>query len=148
MDWMVFSNNTNNIESIYASVADGLNRQLDLTENETTNPYTEEKDGQRLFTTNTIKQMVIDFKTEDDIILDLNNVKNVIMILEQTLKIKFIIFQMWMVKDNVSFNMNDIVLYKGRPHRLISINKDENDESGSPSTEYPLDIVSLGCDRY
>jgi hypothetical protein len=128
MDWMVFSNNKNDIESIYAAVADGLNRQLDLTENETTNPYTEEKDGQRLFTTNTIKQMVTDFKTEDDSILDLNNVKNVIMILEQTLKIKFIIFQMLMVKDNLSFNMNDMVSYKGRPHRLISINKDENDE--------------------
>jgi len=41
LDWVVFDNDKKNIDSLYASVADGLNKQLELTNSETTNPYIE-----------------------------------------------------------------------------------------------------------
>jgi hypothetical protein len=119
LDWMVFDNDKEDIESLYATVADGLNRQLELTDNETTNPYTIDIDGQLLFTADTIKQLVIDVNDKQDIPSDLAAHQNNIIILEKTLKIKFIMFGMF--NHNLPVTVGDMVLYKGKPHRLLSI---------------------------
>ena len=124
LDWMVFDNDKDDIESLYAAVADGLNRQLALTDNETTNPYTVIIDGQRLFTADTIKQLVIDINDKQDIPSDLTDHQNNIIILEKTLKIKFIIFGMF--NHNLPITIGDMVLYKGKPHRLLSIKTTED----------------------
>lgn len=124
LDWMVFDNESgiDDIDSLYAAVSDGLNRQLELTENETTNPYTETIDGRQMFTTKTIKQLFIDNKTESDI--DTDNDINSIRILERILKIKFIIFEMF--PHNLPISIGDMVLYKGRPHRILNITETDD----------------------
>jgi len=121
LDWMVFDNNQIDIDSLYASVADGLNRQLDITENETNNPYTIEIDGRRVFTTKTIQTLVFDVNEGKENPIDLTKIENNIIILETTLKIKFIIFEMYL-RNNKDISIGDMVLYKNRPHRVISIN--------------------------
>jgi len=121
LDWMVFDNNQIDIDSLYASVADGLNRQLDITENETNNPYTIEIDGRRVFTTKTIQTLVFDVNEGKENPIDLTKIENNIIILETTLKIKFIIFEMYL-RNNKEISIGDMVLYKNRPHRVISIN--------------------------
>ena len=115
LDWFVFNNDTSNIDSLYATIADGLNRQLEITDNETTNPYTETIDGRQMFTTKTIKQLFVDSKRPEDS----NDVSSNIRILEKTLKIKFIIFEMF--PHNLPISVGDMVLYKGSPHRVLSI---------------------------
>lgn len=117
LDWTVFDNDAgvDDTDSLYAAVADGLNRQLDITNNETTNPYTETIDGRQMFTTNTIKQLYMDNKPPSFIDNDINSIR----ILERILKIKFIIFEMFPHKLPIS--IGDMVLYKGRPHRVLSI---------------------------
>jgi hypothetical protein len=130
LDWMVFNNDKDNINSLYSAVADGLNGQLILTNSETTNPYTIEKDGKRLFTYDTIKQLVIDHNTEQIDLSIYESATNIIEILETTLKIKFIIFEMFEKKTD-EINVGDIVLYKKRnsktqkPYRVLSKRMDE-----------------------
>jgi len=124
LDWMVFNNNKKGIDSLYASVVDGLNAQLILTNSETKNPYTEDKNGKQIFTVNTIKQLVTDYNNVQDIPIDLTKIESVpdiIEILQITLKIKFIIFKMFEL--NLPINIGDIVLYKRHPYRLISKTK-------------------------
>lgn len=121
LDWMVFNNDKEGLNSLYASVADGLNGQLILTNSETTNLYTTEKDGKKMFTTDTIRQLVTDYNNEQDAPIDLTKIESVpdiMVILEITLKIKVIMFGMFEL--NLPIDIGDIVLYKGYSYRLIS----------------------------
>ena len=59
IDWMVFKNKNNDNE-LYSAIANGLNRQLDLTKSTTSNQYTEKKNGKNLFTNN-FKNRIIFF---------------------------------------------------------------------------------------
>ena len=111
LDWMVFNNDNTDIESLYAAVADGLNRQINISENETTNPYTELIEGTKMFTTKTIQQLVLDVNDKTTNLLDLTLIDNIIIILETALQIKFIIFEMFLRNDN-QINIGDMVLYK------------------------------------
>jgi hypothetical protein len=119
LDWMVFDNAKDKTDSLYATVADGLNGQLMITNSETTNPYTVEINGKRLFTFDTIKQLVIDHNTEQIDLTKYESLYNIVEILETTLKIKFIIFRIFEQNSN-EFVVGDIVLYKKRPYRLLS----------------------------
>jgi len=123
LDWIVFNNDQEAVNSLYAAVADGLNKQLAITNNETTNPYTIELNGKKTFTFKTLQQLVIDVNKTKNPQYDLNDVNNVIVILETTLKIKFILFEMFL-RDDQSINIGDLVLYKRnsefKPHRVIS----------------------------
>lgn len=122
LDWMVINNNTNNIEdSLYAAVADGLNRQLEITDNETTNPYTEEIEGKLVFTVFSLKKLVKETNEHRENPIDLTNFRNIIWFLQNTLKIKFIIFEM-LPRDGNKINVGDMVLYKKNQNRVIMIN--------------------------
>lgn len=122
LDWMVLDNDEKKdiIYSLYATIADGLNRQLEITENETINPYTETINGKKMFTTNTFKQLYMDYKKTGDI----DNTKTNIRILERVLKIKFIIFEMF--PHDLPISIGDMILYKSTPHRVLSITKTED----------------------
>jgi hypothetical protein len=124
LDWIVFDNGieTGNINSLYATIADGLNRQLEMTDNETTNDYTETINGRQIFTTNSIKELFNDTKKPGDLDDYITNIR----VLEETLKIKFIIFEMF-PRDSEIY-IGDMVLYRGRPNRVISITRTPEDE--------------------
>jgi hypothetical protein len=128
LDWVVFDNDKQNIDSLYASVADGLNKQLELTNSETTNPYIEEINNKNVFTSKTLEQLVININKTNEPPYDLNDVNNIIMILETTLKIKFVLFEMFL-RDKQLINVGDLVLYNVhsdyKPHRVISKSTNE-----------------------
>ena len=126
LDWMVFNNDNTDIESLYAAVADGLNRQINISENETTNPYTELIEGTKMFTTKTIQQLVLDVNDKTTNLLDLTLIDNIIIILETALQIKFIIFEMFLRNDN-QINIGDMVLYKKNLYRVVLINNSDSD---------------------
>ena len=135
LDWMVFDNDsadTNDIDSLYNVVAQGLNRQLEIINSETTNPYTENIDGKQMFTAKTIKQLFFDNKNYNDA----NNDVNIIRILEKVLKIKFIIFEMF--HHNLPISIGDMVLYKRRPYRVLSIREEYNVKSNKNTFFYNL----------
>lgn len=129
LNWIVLKNEYSNVESLYASVCDGLNRQLDISNSDTTNPYTEMVDNKRIFTPDTIKQMVKDVSNQE--ILDKEEAINV---LQNTLKIKFIIFEMYTIDKSEQISFGDFVVYKNdvskvniKPilYRVINKNDDE-----------------------
>ena len=119
-DWMVFKNE--NKSKLSQAIAEGLNRQLELTKNTTTNKYTEKINGKQMFTTNSLIKMINEKKTLNSIN---TNINEMITIWEKYLGIKFIIFEMFSRPETTDINIGDIVLYKGlindfKPHRVIS----------------------------
>ena len=125
LDWLVFDNEQSKIDSLYAAIANGLNGQLQITNSETTNPYAEEINGKNVFTFESIKQLVLEINQKNDIPYDLSDYKNNLMILEKTLQIKFILFEMFTREDKTN-NVGDLVLYKNKPHRITLIKEDQN----------------------
>jgi len=124
-DWIVYNNNGNSIKnSLYKAVADGLNRQLDFDESETTNPYTELIDGILRFTDNKLKELVQFEHDNNYMLLDQDQISTILLILQKTLKIKFIIFEMFDRLEQ-ELDVGDMVLYRNRPTRIVSI-KNEN----------------------
>jgi hypothetical protein len=116
LDWMVYDNSgTNTNDTIYASISDTLNGQLDLDGNETTNPYTEEIDNKRHFTINSLKNLVSEANNNLNI-----SPKEIINILEEVLKIKFIVFEMF-PRENTEIQLGDIVKYNGEKCRVVYI---------------------------
>ena len=130
LDWIVFDNDSDNLnDSLYASIAYGLNRQLDITNNETTNPYTIEINGKKIFNVKTLKELVTETNnTRDPTIdsIDLLPLTKILSFLQNTLKIKFIIFEMFKRKDN-QIIIGDMILYKKKLFRVIGINKNNDD---------------------
>jgi hypothetical protein len=118
LDWIVFNNDNYEIDSLYASIAYGLNGHLILTNNETTNPYTTIVNAKKVFTTNTIKKLVTDYNNENINLDNFGSLNGIIKILETTLKIKFIIFTMY--ENNIPTSIGDIVLYRKHQYRIIS----------------------------
>ena len=123
-DWMVFRNDNKNDNKSKLSqvIADGLNRQLELTENTTTNKYTEKINGKQIFTTNSLIKMINEKKPLNSINININEM---ISIWEKYLGIKLIIFEMFTRPENTNINIGDMVLYKGltndyKPHRVLS----------------------------
>ena len=109
-EWIVFKNDS----SFYNALADGLNRQLELTKSTTTNNYTEEIKGKRIFTKKTLEDLVND--------TNIPSINKSIKKLEIRLGIKFIIFEMFKRDENDVINIGDIVLYKITNYRVIAIN--------------------------
>jgi len=130
LDWIVFDNDSDNLnDSLYASIAYGLNRQLDITNNETTNPYTIEINGKKIFNVKTLKELVTETNnTHDPTIdsIDLLPLTKILSFLQNTLKIKFIIFEMFKRKNN-QIIIGDMILYKKKLFRVIGINKNNDD---------------------
>ena len=110
-DWMVYKNDDN---IFYYALADGLNRQLELKEETTSNKYTEKINGKRIFTANSLNKIIEE--------IQIPSITNTIMILENILGIKFIIFEMFERDKNTDINIGDIVLYKNFYYRVIKIN--------------------------
>ena len=109
-EWIVFKNDS----SFYNALADGLNRQLELTKSTTDNNYTEEIEGKRIFTKEKLEELAKDKKK--------NPKDNSITTLEDALGIKFIIFEMFKRDENKDIiNIGDIVLYKITNYRVTAI---------------------------
>ena len=132
LDWMVYNNAaTNTTESIYATISDLLNAELDLNGDETDNQYTEEIDGKKRFTVSSLKQLVTSENpnptTDSDIIS----------ILQEVLKIKFIVFEMFPRDDN-SIRLGDIVNYKNHKYRVLQFQEANNSSSAEEARGYNL----------
>ena len=116
LDWVVYNNSgTNTEDSIYAAVCDGLNGQMDLDGAETNNKYTELVDGKKIFTINSLKQLVSENNNQNEINTDI-----ILQLLQEVLKIKFIIFDM-IPKQTEQIYLRDIVNYRGAKYRVINI---------------------------
>ena len=92
--------------------------------------------------------------------IDIDTDIYVIRTLEQVLKIKFIIFEMY--PHNLPISIGDMVLYKGRPHRVLSIPNEKTNSYNlynsyteikdvSPTkvkiyTDNPLNTFRIFCD--
>jgi hypothetical protein len=127
---MVYNNaGTNTTESIYASISDLLNSELDLNGKDTENQYTEEIDGKKQFTVNSLKQLVTDATTNVTTIKD----SEIITILQEVLKIKFIIFELFPRVDT-SIQLGDIVNYKEHKYRVLEIKETTNSSSTAAAT--------------
>ena len=136
LDWMVYNNaGTNTIESIYASISDLLNAELDLNESETNNQYTEEIDGKKRFTISSLKQLVTTENPNPNI-----TDTEILAILQEVLKIKFIVFEMF-PRDNKSIQLGDIVNYKNHKYRVLKIQETDN-SSSSEETVTGYDIYN------
>jgi hypothetical protein len=120
LDWVVFNNEYEGVTSLYSAISDGLNRQLELTNNETTNPYTDFVENKRTFTVQSLKQMFMFFSQ----VTDDSDYSIVMAVLEKQLKIKFILFTMF--PHNLPMTVGDIVLYKNIPYRIVADNNDTN----------------------
>jgi hypothetical protein len=119
LEWIVYNNNAKTLlDSLYKTISSGLNLQLDLIGAETTNPYTEVINEKRQFTEKTLKTLVEDNNYGSDI----SKIQNVFWILQKTLKIKFIIFEMF-PKETDTLDIGDLVLFRGRPIRVTNISK-------------------------
>jgi hypothetical protein len=134
LDWMVYNNaGTNTTESIYAAISDLLNTELALNESETNNQYTEEIDGKKLFTVNSLKQLVTSENPNPNI-----NDTEILAILQEVLKIKFIVFEMF-PRDDKSIQLGDIVNYKNHKYRVLKIQETDNSSSSAETvTGYDL----------
>lgn len=136
LDWMVYNNaGTNTTDSIYASISDLLNAELDLKEDDTDNQYTEEINGKKRFTVSSLKQLVTDVNPNPN-----PNITDteIISILQEVLKIKFIVFEMF-PRDNKSIQLGDIVNYKDHKYRVLKIQETDNASSSAETvTGYDL----------
>lgn len=116
LDWMVYNNSgTNTIDSIYACVSNALNEQLDFTGDDTSNPYTEKHKNINRFTIDSLKRLIADVNSDPNI-----TPNEIINILQDVLKIRFIIFEMFLRKDN-SIMLGDIVTFQNRKFRVLDI---------------------------
>jgi hypothetical protein len=122
LDWVVYNNSaTNTDDSIYASICDALNGQMDLDGAETENKYTELINGKKIFTINSLKQLVAEMNRHSSD----NQIDNILITLQEVLKIKFIIFDMEpRIEDK--FYVIDIVKFQGRKYRIIGHNSDND----------------------
>ena len=126
LDWIVFDNDSDNLnDSLYETISYGLNRQLDITNNETTNPYTIEINGKKIFNVQTLKQLIKETNNISEEVINSLSLTKILSFLQNTLKIKFIIFEMFKRKSN-QITIGDIVLYDKNPFRVIDINKMED----------------------
>jgi hypothetical protein len=118
LDWIVYNNSgTNTNDTIYSAISDALNGQLDLDGQETTNPYTEEIDGKQRFTISSLKRIISDSNNEPEI-----SSNEIINILQEVLKIKFIVFEMF-PRENTVIQLGDIVTYNKTKQRVVGIVK-------------------------
>jgi hypothetical protein len=130
-NWMIYDNiGENTQDSLYAAIADGLNSQLDINDDETDNAYTENIGGKLQFTINSLKILVNEMNSElYHFDLDSGNnamlPNNVMLILQKTLKIKFIIFEMFL-RDDSDIRVGDIVIYQKKPIRVTSITRNND----------------------
>jgi hypothetical protein len=114
LDWMVYDNSgTNATDSLFASISDALNGQLDLNGDETNNPYTDVVNGIHRFTVDSLKRIIKD--VDDDPNISTINIAN---ILQNVLKIKFIVFEMF-PRPNPEITFGDIVYYNDEKCRVI-----------------------------
>ena len=127
LDWIVYNNDSTNIsDSLYSAISDGLNRQLELDNNETTNPFTELIDDKHQFTLSSLKRMVKELFDNNIYHFETSNtLSNTLIVLQKTLKIKFIIFTMFpvLINDIEDISIGNLIIYKDKPTRVISINK-------------------------
>ena len=154
LDWMVFNNSgtksNNTQESIYASISDALNGQLDIDGNTTTNPYTElieienpdtgNKEKLSRFTVNSLKKMVNDFNGGEQI-----ESTKIISILQKVLKINFIIFEMF-PRKNTAIQLGDIVKYKHKKYMVIGIQPDKDKILYTLDNKYKI-IENISLDQ-
>jgi hypothetical protein len=147
LDWAVYNNTGNSIkDSLYKAVADGLNRELDINENETTNPYTEEVTSNvRRFTAKSLKRLVTE-NYDSYSSLDITNIETDLFILQKTLKIKFVIFEMFQRESDV-LDIGDMVLYDDRPTRIIGINETNGRKTYNLYNGY-IDIPNVTDDEF
>lgn len=122
LDWIVLDNDgESTIDSLYWSISEALNGQLDIDGSVTTNPYTELIDNVRIFTPKSLIKLVNDNNP--------NNVsltwENIYKILQTTLRIKFITFELTK-RTNDEIEIGDIVIYKNSKCRVINIDKSNN----------------------
>jgi hypothetical protein len=118
LSWVAMSNGADNdLDSLYFCVADALNAQMDIDENETTNPYAMLVNGKRIFTVNTLKRMVNDNKGAEDV----SKWENVYKIIQLQLRIRIIIFELTK-RTSVNINVGDIVDYQGYEFRVVGYN--------------------------
>jgi len=133
LDWMVYNNaGTNTTESIYTAISDLLNTELALNESETNNQYTEEIDGKKSFTVNSLKQLVTSENPNPNF-----NDTEILSILQEVLKIKFIVFEMF-PRDGDSIQLGDIVNYKNHKYRVLKFQEAENSSSAETVIGYDL----------
>jgi hypothetical protein len=128
VDWMVFKNDAKNIEdSLYASVADGLNAQLNILGMDTENPYTETIDGKQMFTIKSLKDLI-----EDTDATNKKDINDIFTQLQEKLEITFIVFEMFERDKSAGFSIGDTVLYNNKsPYRIVKII--ENNKMGEKS---------------
>jgi hypothetical protein len=134
LDWMVFNNSgtklNNTQDSIYASISDALNGQLDIDGNTTTNPYTELIEIENPDTENTEKVSRFTVSSLKKLVSDINNNNEekepvkIMAILQKTLKINFIVFEMF-PRETSEIQLGDMVKYKNQKYRVIRILKDD-----------------------
>jgi hypothetical protein len=133
LDWMVYNNaGTNTTESIYTAISDLLNTELDLKEDDTDNQYTEEIDGKNRFTVSSLKRLVTDSNPNPNI-----TDPEIISILQEVLKIKFIVFEMF-PRDDTTIKLGDIVNYKDHKYRVLKFQESDTSSSAETVTGYDL----------
>jgi len=122
LDWIVYKNdeqNANNKDlSLLSAICYALNGELDISGNDTTNKYATMVDGKLRFTIQGLQKLI----EENSASYDLNNFNNELIILQEVLKIKFIVFEMFPRSDN-SIQLGDIVLYlkNNKTYRVTEI---------------------------
>ena len=107
VDWMVFKNKDFDNKSLYNAIADGLNRQLDLTKSTTNNEFTDIIHNKKRFTSTSLENIINKEASLSSI--NINNIQEIILILEKTLGIKIIMFEMFKRPKTSDINVGDIV---------------------------------------
>jgi hypothetical protein len=138
VDWMVFKNDAKNIEdSLYASVADGLNAQLNILGMDTENPYTETIDGKQMFTIKSLKDLIGDTDATNK-----KDINDIFTQLQEKLEITFIVFEMFERDKSAGFSIGDTVLYKDD-------DKDDKDDKNDKKHLYRIvNIIKKSYDLY
>ena len=133
LDWMVYNNSgTNTNETIYAAISDALNGQLDLNGDDTENPYTEEIKGKKRFTVSSLTNLVNSVNNDPTILPT-----DIINILQEVLKIKFVIFEMFTRKNN-EIQLGDIVEYEDEKYRVVNILEELSEKAYTLYNGYDL----------
>ena len=118
LNWMVYDNKTEN--GLLVSVCDALNGQLDLNGNSTNNIYTDVVDGKKRFTVDSLKRLISENQQGVTLTPEI--------ILQRTLKIKFITFEMF-PRSNKKIQLGDIVNYgkqkQNKTGRVFKINTEK-----------------------
>ena len=123
LDWMVFDNSeTETNQSMYAAIRDALNGHLDLHGLDTTNPYTEMIDGKHRFTVTSLKKIITDQPN------NISTTGEIMTILQEVLKIKIIVFEMF-PRTNKTIQLGDIVVYQNSKYRVLHMDNNNNNNS-------------------